>query len=541
MPGKWVSVYALYTLILYPAYLSPLASIPNAHWSVPFSRFWILKVRFERRENATLAAVHERLRKGGKGYHGVVRTGPAELSVDGLEGVRVVYSGGGRGGGGWGKGVWYGVFDNYGVPCMFSSKNTAEHSARKRLISHVYSKSFIQSSEVARAQAKEILYHRLLPALINEGGADVQGREPHGVDMYSIFMAAAMDFIAAYVFGIDYGTNLLKDKGYRDHLLEMYKARNDYGIYDQELTWLTGFCRKIGIPFCPGWVDDANRELGEWCKRLCAAKAESSESSGVTGNDNSCVVWNALVSGLEKEAEANGKDSILYPTTLSNMRLSVTSELFDHVLAGQETSGLTLSYLSWRLSQSPQLQAELRTELLGLTPNMQSTNSNAGVARMPDPKQLDSLPLLHAVLMETLRLHSPIPGPQPRESPRQGSQIGPYTVPGGVRVAAMAYTLHRDEDVFPDPEKWDPTRWLSSHAGDEEIKMRNRQFWAFSSGGRMCIGSNFAMQEMKLIVAAIYSNYTTHIVDDEGMAQQSDGYTGRPKKERLYVRLEKVV
>jgi hypothetical protein len=46
---------------------------------------------------------------------------------------------------------------------------------------------------------------------------------------------------------------------------------------------------------------------------------------------------------------------------------------------------------------------------------------------------------------------------------------------------------------------------------------------------------------MKLIVAAIYSNYTTHVVDDEGMAQQSDGYTGRPKKERLYLRLERVV
>ncbi|KAK4443578.1 cytochrome P450 [Podospora aff. communis PSN243] len=438
--------------------------------------------------------------------------------------------------------MWYGVFDNYGVPCMFSAKSTAEHSARKRLISHVYSKSFIQSSKAAKVQAQEIIYNRLLPALIHEGGTDTKGREPYGVDMYSIFMAAAMDLIAAYIFGLEHGTNLLKDKGYRDHLLEMYKARNDYSLYDQELPWLTGLCRKIGIPLCPDWVDDANRELGEWCKRLCAAKAENSESRCEMEHDNGSVVWNTLVNGLEREVETNGKDSVLYPTALSNMRLSVTSELFDHVLAGQETSGLTLSYLSWRLSQSPQLQAELRTELLGLTPNMRlPTNGHPGAAELPDPKQLDSLPLLHAVLMETLRLHSPIPGPQLRESPKQGSQIGPYTIPGGVRAAAMAYTLHRHEYVFPNPENWDPTRWLSSHADEEEIKLRNRQFWAFSSGGRMCIGSNFAMQEMKLIVAAIYSNYTTHIVDDEGMAQQSDGYTGRPKNERLYLRLEKVV
>ena len=47
--------------------------------------------------------------------------------------------------------------------------------------------------------------------------------------------------------------------------------------------------------------------------------------------------------------------------------------------------------------------------------------------------------------------------------------------------------------------------------------------------------------EMKLIVAAIYSNYTSHVVDDDGMENQSDGYTGRPENERLFLRFEKVV
>jgi len=106
-------IFILYHWVIYPAFLSPLARIPNAHWSVPFSRAWILKLRFERRENRTLWAVHRLLRGDGgagvgKGYHGVVRTGPKELSVHGVEGVRCVY------GGGWEKGGWYGVFDNYG-------------------------------------------------------------------------------------------------------------------------------------------------------------------------------------------------------------------------------------------------------------------------------------------------------------------------------------------------------------------------------------------------------------------------------------------
>jgi len=46
---------------------------------------------------------------------------------------------------------------------------------------------------------------------------------------------------------------------------------------------------------------------------------------------------------------------------------------------------------------------------------------------------------------------------------------------------------------------------------------------------------------MKLIICAIYSNYTSHIVDDAGMDEQSDGYAGRPAQERLFLRFERVV
>lgn len=52
--------------------------------------------------------------------------------------------------------------------------------------------------------------------------------------------------------------------------------------------------------------------------------------------------------------------------------------------------------------------------------------------------------------------------------------------------------------------------------------------------------AKIAHEEMKLIIAAIYSNYTSHIVDDDGMANQSDGYTGRPENERLYLRFERI-
>jgi cytochrome P450 len=214
------------------------------------------------------------------------------------------------------------------------------------------------------------------------------------------------------------------------------------------------------------------------------------------GPSDEAVVWNGLAAGIDKEAKVNGESSHLFASMLRERDLSTASELFDHVLAGQETTGTTLSYLTWHLSKNNRLQRELREELLTLDPNMRWLRGQMG--GMPDPKQLDSLPLLNSIIMETLRLHAPIPGSQARRTPPQGCTINGFEIPGGIRISGQAYTLHRDDAIFPDPYTWDHTRWLTSSSTDEELRTRHRQFWAFSSGGRMCIGSNFALHGMHL-------------------------------------------
>ncbi|KAB5583031.1 cytochrome P450 [Coniochaeta sp. 2T2.1] len=512
-----VVIFISYHVFLYPAFLSPLAKIPNAHWSAPYSRLWALHIRFTKRENRTLLAAHKRLGP-------VLRVAPNELSIDDVDCVRTVYSGG------FDKPVWYSVFNNYGVTCMFSTRPSRDHAIRKRMISNVYSKSYIHASIAESHQAQTILFDRLLPII----QASTTGTKPHGIDVHSLFLATTMDFISCYVFGTRHGTNFIQQSGFRDHWLELYKSRNDYGFYDQELPWLTRLCRIVGIPLCPSFVDYANGELEKWLRDIVAQTLPDQPSWTNLPQVQKPVVMAALVDGHTKNPSLlSNPSSQHYIDTLS-------SELLDHVLAGQETAGVTLSYLTWRLSKDLSLQHKLRQELLPLSPHLKFTPNATTPTSLPDPKALDALPLLHAVVTETLRLHAPIPGPQPRETPSQGCSLGGYEVPGAVRVAAMAYTLHRDESVFPESEAWDYTRWVPGCASEEQMKARKRAFWAFSSGGRMCVGSNFAMHEMKLIVAAIYSNYTTDIVDDDGVEEQSDGYTSRPEKERLYLRFERV-
>lgn len=346
------------------------------------------------------------------------------------------------------------------------------------MISNVYSKSFVMSSEAAKAQSHVIMFSRLLPLLKNEATKG-QG----GTEVQSLFMATTMDMISAYIFGLHNGTNFLNNKTYRDEWLELYLSRHHHHFWPQELPFVTGVLKRIGLRLYPAFVDDANDELRSWNKHRCE-KTNESYLGGAKYTDpaNFPVVFSAMQQGISKEEKVEGHNSILYKTTIRQRDASIASEILDQVLAGHETAGIVLTYASWHLSKSPRLQAQLREELLRLTPCGENT--------LPDAKKLDAIPLLNAIVMETLRLHAPIPGPQPRQTPSPGSHIEGHFIPGGVRVASLAHTLHLNENVFRKAATWDPNRWLESSNQDA----MKRHFWAFGSGGRMCIGSNFAIQ-----------------------------------------------
>ncbi|UNI19640.1 hypothetical protein JDV02_005815 [Purpureocillium takamizusanense] len=515
-----LAVYLLYAYVLHPVFFSPLARLPTPHWSCAVSDFWILRARKKGVENKTLYDAHFR--------HGqVVRVAPNTVSVDGVEAMRAVYQGG------YEKAPWYQRFNNYGVPCIFSTLGSKEHSRRKRMMSNVYSKSYIQASRPAKAQSRIVLLGRLLPLLRREAARGAAG----GTEVQSIFMATTMDLISAYIFGIQNSTNFLEDKAYRDHWLRLYLSRHHHHFWPQEMPGLTSLCAKFGVRLYPTFVDRANAELRDWNKQICDKTLEYLSSTGSTAAlpEYEPVVFKALHAGIDKEERAEGDASLLYETTIRQRDSSVASEILDQVLAGHETAGIVLTCLAWRLSQNQDLQRQLRVEILALEPSLAAADTDP--ACLPDARALDNLPILHAVVMETLRLHAPIPGPQPRETPYPSCSIGGYELPGGVRIAALAHTLHLDERVYPDPRRWDHTRWLvAGSATDAHRREMSRQFWAFGSGGRMCIGSNFAWNEMKLVTAVIYANFATAVVDDTGV-EQTDGYSARPVGNQLYLKL----
>ncbi|CAI7630120.1 unnamed protein product [Penicillium glandicola] len=479
--------YLVYDHVINPYFLSPLCSIPNAHLTSPLSSRWIDRKRSTGAEVLAIHALHQK--------HGpIVRLGPKELSVNSLHGLKIIYTGA------FEKHSFYrDAFINFNTENLVGMVHNVPHAHQKRMLSKTYSKSFLQGSSDLRTISRVVLWERLMPILKKAGeGGEV-------LNVLPLFQAVGMDFTSSLLFGLRQGTSYLFSIPQWKIWLEEYE-RFKYLSRDERYM---------------GFVES-------WCLGLCE-RVETSKEQKDSRNEEKLpytkpVVYDQLLQSLLAQKEHDPRP----------LNLAIASELLDHLVAGHETSGITLTYLMWELSQHPELQTELRKELLTLSPSLRYSDTNEENP-IPSPSSIDALPLLDGVVRETLRLHSPAPAQLPRLTPttEKGTSLHGYdNIPGGVRISSTSYSLHRISEVYPCPLEWLPRRWLE--AGDKIHDMR-RLFWPFGSGGRMCLGSNFALQEIKLVMAAVYSNYTTVIVDDEGI-EQDYAFISLPRGRKLMLR-----
>ncbi|MCJ1420522.1 hypothetical protein MMC32_006879 [Xylographa parallela] len=493
----------LYRFVVYPAFLSPLAKVPSPNCFASFSPAWILFRRWQGKENRSIFAAHQKCGP-------IVRLGPNELSVNSIEGLRTVYKGG------FERHVWFERgFANYGIPNMVSTLQSKPHSERKRMMSNVYSKSTIQASTELREISREIIHDRLLPILQS---AATRGTP---TDILELTTAYSMDFTSAYLLGAAKATNFLQDVDQRKRALRLYRCRKPSMFWATELPTLTKTLGHVGIPVVPRPIADATEELEDWFLKLCndATQVGKEIPSGA-------MTYKQLALGLEK-----------FPFPGQAQDRVIASELLDHAIAGFETNGIVLTYATWELSQRPDMVKALREEMLTLSPPLRFPMHEGD--DLPTPRSIDNLRLLNAVVQETLRLYPPSPGPQPRVTPATPSTILGYdNIPGNVRISSNSYSLHRNEEVYPEPEKWKPERWLEENK--EAVDERYRLFWTFGSGGRMCIGSHFALQLLKLAMVAIYTNFETSIVDDTGI-EQVDSFIAGPVADKLILAFKPAV
>ncbi len=158
-------------------------------------------------------------------------------------------------------------------------------------------------------------------------------------------------------------------------------------------------------------------------------------------------------------------------------------QLVTLLLAGQETTNNALAWTLFALAQHPPVLAALHEELWGLL---------RGDA--PSVPQLEQLPLLDHVVKEALRLLPPAANGARRT--KRPVALGDYELPEGSVVIFSEYISHHLPDVFPAPERFLPSRW-------ETLQPSFYEYFPFGAGVRSCLGSHFALLEMKLALALI--------------------------------------
>jgi len=157
-------------------------------------------------------------------------------------------------------------------------------------------------------------------------------------------------------------------------------------------------------------------------------------------------------------------------------------ELITLIVAGYETSAGTLNWAWSLLATHPDAEARLLKESRALLPDEESITFEA-LAEMAYAQQL---------IEETLRLYPPV-WIFSRQS-LQDDVLPDFDVPAGTEIFFSPYILHRTEEFWPDPERFDPSRF----GPEGKYKKGDRPYFPFSLGPRRCLGEYFSFLEMKI-------------------------------------------
>ena len=169
-------------------------------------------------------------------------------------------------------------------------------------------------------------------------------------------------------------------------------------------------------------------------------------------------------------------------------------------VAGHETVSSSLTWTMFLLAQHPKVMKKLIDEL----------ESNLKGAP-PSVSILDKLTYLEYIIKESWRILAPISffG---RKSTRNFS-LGGYDIPGGASIVISPHITHHMPEIYYQPESFIPERWENNTPGTFE-------YLPFGFGTHICVGSAFAMMEMKIILATILQRFRLKVTPGSRIDQQ---------------------
>ncbi len=230
---------------------------------------------------------------------------------------------------------------------------------------------------------------------------------------------------------------------------------------------------------------------------------------------------------LALDAAVNGvlDDRIAHPTDSADLlnvlfhadngtwpRRRIRDEALTFMLAGHETTANAMSWFWYLMSQHPEARQRMLAEV-----------DDVLAGRRPTAADLTRLPWTTACLQESQRYYSAV-WIIAREVIEDDIIDGHHIRPG-TTVLIPIHHIHHDERWWPDPETFDPTRFI----GDAGKDRPRSAYLPFGGGRRICIGQSFALMEMVLMAAIMSQRFTFDVLPDHPVELEAT-LTLRPKR-----------
>ena len=196
--------------------------------------------------------------------------------------------------------------------------------------------------------------------------------------------------------------------------------------------------------------------------------------------------------------ETKGEDilSLLCETTYEDGSPMDEDHISDHIfsilVAGYDTTANSITWGLDTIHRHPDIFDKIRAEIDGMPEDGK-------------PNDLTRLPWLNAACFEVLRLYPPIES-LPVRRLEQDYTLDGYQIPKGYGLCPIPALAHRDPELYPDPDTFNPARFIDK-------KPNNFSFLPFGGGARLCIGFAFANYQMRVVLGTCLKQFEFDLLD----------------------------
>ncbi|NXU36597.1 CP4V2 protein, partial [Drymodes brunneopygia] len=328
-----------------------------------------------------------------------------------------------------------------------------------------------------------------LEVMNEQGNIMVKKLEKHvDKEPFNIFMditLCALDIICETAMGRNVGAQKNKDS---DYVSAVYRM-GDLIQRRQMSPWLwpdflyglrkEGRDYKRNLVILHNFTDTVIAEKAEELKRTKQNKPDNDDNSEESGSKKRKAFLDMLLNTTDDEGKK---------LSYRDIREEVDTFMFE----GHDTTAAAINWVLYLLGHHPEIQKKVHSELDEVFGNTE---------RSVTTDDLKNLRYLECVVKEALRLFPSVP--MFGRTLREDCSIKGHQIPRGATILILTYALHRNPEIFPDPEEFRPERFFP-----ENSKGRHPYAYVpFSAGPRNCIGQRFAQMEEKTLLALILRRF----------------------------------